>query len=203
MAGHRQRSLWIAAASIVLVWLMAWAGFTIARHSRMTAEKVNQYLQSLDLAKLSSEERARALHKLIDKINSLSPEERRRWQFDNDFFSQLTDEEKAMFIDAILPGQMKQALTMFEQMPKEQRQKQIDDALQEIKSRPNRGRRRNPDGSTNRPFLSPELEAKVRTTGLKSLYGNSSAQTKAELAPLMLEIQRQMENGKLGPINGF
>jgi hypothetical protein len=50
---------------------------------------------------------------------------------------------------------------------------------------------------TNGPPISPELEAKIRTIGLQSFYSQSSAETKAELAPVLEELQHSMESGRI------
>ena len=165
----------------------------------MTAERVYAYQNSLALDTLSAEQRRKALQALVDKLNALSPEERQKWHFDRDWFRQLTDEEKSWFVDAFLPGELKQALAFFEKRPKEQQQKDIDDALRELREHSaNPGRAVGGGaGGTNGPLVSPELDKKIRTMGLNALYSQGSAQTKAELAPLLLEVQRQMERGQL------
>lgn len=164
----------------------------------MTADKLRAYVESVDFSQLTGEARMRALRDLADKLNALSYEERRRLrgeQLMRDWFARMSDEEKAWFIEATLPTGFKQMINAFEQMPEEQRKKAIDDALKNLRmpNRPGPGTARN---GNQPPPISPELEAKIRTIGLNAFYSQSSAQTKAELAPLLEELQRQMESGR-------
>jgi hypothetical protein len=198
----RRRPLYVALAVIVTAWVVVWAGYVLARKSRMTFAKVSAYQSSLDLSKLSAAERRAALKKLVDELNAMSPEERAKWHLDRDWFSQLTEEEKSWFIEAVVPGELKIALNIFERLPREQQQKQIDQALAELRrnaANPQVARGAGPDGT---PLISPDLDKKIRTMGLNTLYSSGSAQTKAELAPLLIEVQHQMESGQLN-VNGF
>jgi hypothetical protein len=201
---HQQRPVLIAIGAIALAWLLAWSGYVIFRHSKMTADKVNQYQRSMDLTRLSAADRLKALKGLVERLNALSPEERHKWNLDIDWFRQLTDEEKSYFIDAFMPGEMKMALQMFEQWPKARQQEEIDRAMKELQANaanPRAARSLGP-GGTNDPPLSPELDKKIRTMGLNTLYSQGTAQTKAELAPLLIEVQHQFESGQLN-LNGF
>jgi len=204
MSVHRRRSLFIAVAGLVLAWMIALGGYIVFKNSKLTAEKVAAYLRSVDLSQLSGEARAKALRDLARKMNALSVEERRRARFEGDWdrwFAAMMEEEKSAFIEATLPSGFKQMLQSFEQMPEETRARAIDRAMKELaKAREEAEKEKGvavQSPAQRSGELSPELQQKVVTIGLKSFYGESSAQTKAELAPLLEEMQRLMESGML------
>jgi hypothetical protein len=203
MLSQRWRPVAISAVAVCGIWLVAFAGIRIARNAKMTAEKVRAYAESVELGKLSGAARAKAIQDLADKLNALSLEERRKARADRlawNWFNQMTEDEKASFIDATMPTGFKQMLAAFEQLPEEKRRKSIDDALRRLKEARDQGAggpgAGGPGGTNGPPVLSDELQAKVRTIGLKTFYSQSSAQTKAELAPVLEELQRVMESGR-------
>jgi len=193
--------------AVLAIWMLAMAGFTLARNAQMTLEKVKAYVESVDLSKLSGDARAEALRKLADMLNALSLEERQRARLERltwGWLAQMTEEEKASFIEATLPTGFKQMLSAFEQLPEDKRRRTIDDALKRLREAqagaPGALSRTNAAGTNAPPPLSDELQAKIRTIGLRTFYTQSSAQTKAELAPVLEEMQRVMESGR--PFHG-
>lgn len=202
MLNPRQKPLVFGVLGLVLVWLIAWGGYRLAQCQRVTGERVQAYLRSIDLNSLSGDARAQALRKLAAMLNALPFEERRLARLDrawSRWFTAMTDAEKGDFIEATMPTGFKQMLGSFEQLPAERRRKTIDDALKRLKEAREQMLADGgppPDWGTNGPpVLSDELRQKVVTTGLKSFYSESSAQTKAEVAPLLEELQRMMESG--------
>ena len=193
----------ITGGVICAVWLVAVGAYRIAGNAKMTAEKVQAYAASVDISKLTGAARAKALRELAEKLNALSLEERRKARLDRtarDWFERMREEEKAGFIEATMPTGFKQMLTAFEQLPAEKRRESIDQALFRLRQARDGGRGGagggNRGGTNGPPVLSEELQAKMRTIGLKTFYSQSSAQTKAELAPLLEELQRAMESGR-------
>ena len=189
-----------AGISLVAIWIVAVAGYTIAKNAKATPEKVKAYVESVDLSKLSAAERAKAIRKLADMLNKLSLEDRRRARLERltwNWFNEMTEEEKGTFLEATMPTGFKQMLTSFEQLPEEKRKKTVDDALRRLKeAQSQEPALANNNGTNGPPVLSKELEAKVRSIGLQTFYSQSSAQMKAELAPMLEEMQRVMESGR-------
>jgi hypothetical protein len=202
MLNQRQRFLVWAASALVGIWLAAWAGHWYLDRIKMTADKVRAYMASVDFSQLTGEARAKAIRDLEDKLNALSYEERQRLRAEHlmgDWFAQMTEDEKSQFIDATMPTGFKQMIGAFEQLPEDKRRKMVDDALNNLREANQRATSGNGATSrgTNGPPVSPELEAKIRTIGLNSFYSQSSAETKAELAPVLEELQRSMESGRM------
>jgi hypothetical protein len=201
---RRQRAGLFALLAVAAVWLLALGGYAVAQHFKVTAEKVRAFVEGTDLDKLPGTARARALRELADMINALSPEERQQARLNRlwaQWFNEMTEDERAAFLDATLPSGFKQMLASFEKLAPERRQKAVDTAIKQLKdlrdATPEEFQKKTAPRNTNAPVLSEDLQKKVVFTGLQSVYGNSSAETKAELAPLLEEVQKNMQSGRL------
>lgn len=203
MRTRRQWTIFYAAAALVGIWVVATAGYFISQRLKVTAEKVQAFVAARDLNSLSGAERARAIEKLAAMLNQLPAEERQRLRLErtaDKWFGQMTEAEKGTFIEATLPTGFKQMISAFEQLPEDKRRRAVDEAMKRLRetgAKAEPGARPGGRGGADRPPISPELEEKVREIGLKTFFSQSSAQTKAELAPLLEEIQRAMESGRL------
>jgi hypothetical protein len=203
MLNQRQRPILLAMIALVLIWAVAIAGYEIARHAKVTPEKVRAYIDSTDFSQLSAAEREAAIRKLAAMLNALSLEERRSLRLERTaWFNAMTEAEKSEFLEATLPTGFKQMLTAFEDMPPDKRKHVVDQAIKQMKDANENmaAGGQSPSAGGNGPMLSPELQEKVTKIGLQSFYSQSSAQTKAELAPLLEEMQHTMESGRMrGP----
>jgi len=202
MLNPRQRLIFLAVTALVVIWAVAITGYQIAKNSRVTAEKVRAYAESVDFSRLSASERAAAIRKMAAMLNALTLEERQSLRLDRTayrWFDKMTEEEKGKFLEATMPTGFKQMLAAFEDMPADKRQRVVDQAVRQMQDAREKmaagGQMPQPDA--NGVVLSPELQEKMTKIGLQSFYSQSSAQTKAELAPLLEEMQRTMESGRM------
>ena len=202
MFSQRQRPLVLALAALAVIWVVAMAGYQLAKQATVTPEKVRAYTEALDFKRLTAAERAAALQKLAAMLNALSLEERQSLRLDHTaykWFEQMTEAEKSAFLEATMPTGFKQMLGAFEELPADKRQRVIDQSVKQMKTAREQlaAGGKMPSPGTNAVVLSPELQEQVTKIGLKSFYSQSTAQTKAEMAPLLEEIQRNMESGRM------
>lgn len=198
--------------ALVLVWGLVVAGWRWAEAVKVTPERVRAFLASVDLKNLSAADRASALRRLADQLNALSWEDRRQLRLDGTlaaWLEAMNEEEQLAFVEATLPTGMTQMLTAFDELPEDRRRRIIEESVSRLRTEQERwlaeggesaGETGDGGGEDGEPGptagLSPEMEEKVRTLGLQTFYRESSAQAKAELAPLLEELQRSMESGR-------
>jgi hypothetical protein len=191
--------LW-AGIALILVWVTVFAGYRIADALRATPQKVAAYAASLDLASLSPGARRAALERLAKQLNALDFEARREARLGriwDGLFEQMTDAEKAWFVEQTLPVGIRQMLDAFETLPEDKRRRAVEDSVRRLReARANRNPGEEPP-PTNTPIVSEEMQRQMVSLGMKTFYSESSAQTKAELAPVLEEMQRLMESGRL------
>jgi hypothetical protein len=189
---------------LIGVWLVVGTGWTFANRAKATAEKVSVLLHEENPAKMAAEKRTETLNALSRQMAELPMEERLKARLDEGWktwFASMSEDEKRRFIEATLPGGLKQMLSNFEKLPEAKRRRAISDALRDLKRLRDLTASDEQSGirvGTNRsPALSEELQQKIVSMGLQAFYAESSAQTKAELAPILEELQRWMESGAL------
>jgi hypothetical protein len=202
MLSQRKRPVLVAVAALIFIWVAAIVGYQIAQNAKVTPDKVRAYIASVDFSHLSAAERAAAIQRLAAMLNALTLEERQSLRFDNTayhWFEQMTEDEKGAFLEATMPTRFKQSLTAFENLPADKRQRVVAQAVKQMKDQREKmiATGQLPPQGTNGMVLSQELQDKVAKMGLQSFYSQSSAQTKAELAPLLEEMQRTMQTGRM------
>ncbi len=189
-----------AALALVAVWMATVTAFHFSGKARMTAEKIRQFTLATDLTNLSPADRDEKIRALADRVNALPFDERLKWRRTDEWkkwFAEMTEAERRQFIVATLPTGFKQTLEAFDQLPADQRRQFVADAIQRLREDGAAGINQSlaDYGPGGPPPLSPELEKQARVLGLQEFYSDSSAESKAELAPLLEEMQRQLQAG--------
>jgi hypothetical protein len=181
-------SQWIKAiVALAGVWLIAGGVIFWAKASKPTPEKLERYVNSNPLDGKSADARARTIEKVADQLNALTYEERQHMRMGrrlDAFFSSLTAEEQGKFLDLTLPTGFKQMMEAFNKMDPERRKRFVEKALADMERDAERGAQ---------PPVDDEVMQKMVEQGLRSYYSDASADVKMDLAPLIEQMQKNLQ----------
>lgn len=182
--------IWIkTGALIAAVWLVAAVVIHFANASHPTAETVAAYVQSLNLDAMQSADRAKAIEKMEDMVNRITFDDRQqldRERITKEFFDKLTEEEKGAYLDATLPTGFAQLMDSFNKMDPVKRKQIVNQALERMKE--------HPGPPPNVAAGDQNIAQHVIDQGLKSFYKDADADVKLDLAPLVEQMQRNLEH---------
>ena len=182
-------SFWLkTTGAIVLTWIVAAGIIHFARASKPTAQSITDYIRREDITAKNNAQRARMIVRVEDMLNRISFDERQQLQrqgVTRDFVRTLTPDEQSAFLDATLPAGFKQWMESFNKMDPERRKRIVDRALAEMKKH---------EGEAPRN-IDDKLTQKVVDQGLHSFYSDANADVKLDLAPLIEQMQKNLQGG--------
>lgn len=184
-------------AVLALIWGMVWGVMTVTGVFQETPEKVVAYMESHSLAdEEDPDKRRKIISTLADKLNALDHVQIGEFQGDSEnnrdrgreFFQGMSPDEQHFFMEKRIGKAFNQMMNAFNDMEREERQQLVERTLKRMKDddreRVQLERLENAD---------PEATEKIVNEGLKAYYQEASAETKLDLAPLMEQMQRNLQ----------
>ena len=182
--------IWLKAAlALAAVWAAAGLGIWWLHANKPTPQSVTAFLDGANINAKSGRDRERTIHRAEDQLNDLSFEQRQELQKNGStrrFFLAMTKEEQSAFLDATLPADFRQMMEVFNKMDPAKRKAFVTKAVEEMKKHEGEGPVRGMD---------EQMGAKIVDQGLKSFYADANADTKIDLAPLIEQMQRNIQFG--------
>lgn len=156
------------------------------RAARPTPEKLAAFMEANPLVGASEGGREEIIRRVTNELNRLDFDQRRELRADGElrsFFESLRPDERSRFLDLTLPEGFRQMMLALNKMAPERRKKLVDRALEDLRS------------------ASPELAERVNedevrkilAEGVGTFYEEASAEVKMEFAPVLEELQRNVQ----------
>ena len=175
--------------ALAAVWIVAAAAIHFARGAKPTAESVTSYISRTRLEGTSGRGRETVIGNVESMLNRVTFEERQKIQragVTRDFFKGLTPAEQEAFLDATLPAGFKQLMESFNKMDPEKRKNIVERAVTEMKKH---------EGEQPPADRDEKLGQHMVDQGLRSFYKDASSDTKLDLAPLIEQMQKNLQGG--------
>jgi hypothetical protein len=175
--------------ALLIIWAITGGIIYWARSVKPTPESVMRYLDEHPVANASARDREKAMEKIAKELNQLGYEERREVRMSRKldaFFRTLPPDDQTRFLDLTLPTGFKQMMDALNKMTPEKRKQFVDKALADMK------KHEGDDVPEDKRNLDANGQ-KIIDQGFKSFYSDASAETKMDVAPLIEQLQKNLQ----------
>ncbi len=180
---------------LVVIWGLAWGVMRLAGVFRETPETVLAYMEGHSLEDESDPaKRRQIIATLADKLNSLDHLQINEFQANpdgdrrRDFFKRMTPDEQHFFMEKRIGKAFNQMMNAFNEMERDERKQLVERTLKRM--REDEGERR---GLRRLEESDPTATERIVNEGLRAYYQDASAETKLDLAPLMEQMQLNLQ----------
>lgn len=197
-----------AIVAVVGVWVLVFAIRSWAGSKKVTAEKIEQALQSAkfeDLSQVESidasvakkrQEKIREIADLTNRLDFKERENNREKRSGEKFFKLLNSSERQLFIELTVAESMNQFMKALDQMPAKDRKRFVKQGLEEI------AKGKTAEDMERTKELGDDVMEKITQEGMRAYFEKASADTKLDLAPLMEamnDVMQGMRGNRFGP----
>lgn len=172
------------------IWAVAAGAIYFVRSKKPTAQSIAAYIEGNDIDSKSAADRKKMIDRVADMLNRIDYDERqqlRRERVTDRFFRSLTPDEQSAFLDATLPTGFKQMMDAFNKMDPAKRKEFVDRALAEMRKH---------QGDQPPRDIDDKNVQKIVDQGLRSFYSDANADVKLDLAPLIEQMQTNLQGGR-------
>jgi hypothetical protein len=185
----KSRLLLSAAAGLVALWVVVLGAIHFLHLLVPTAASTTAWVNRQDWSPLTPEERAKRLADLANQMNQMSFDERQKLLARRGLqplMTQMSEDERLSLMDQTLSRGFAQAIEAINRMKVDDRRRLVTQAVENMK-------RWDDQQQGPRPGMSDAAMQKVIQTGFSSYLQNASAETKLDLAPLIEQMQINMQ----------
>jgi len=178
---------WRTAALLIAIWAAAAVVIWASRSASPTPEKLKAYVEGHPLEGLDGTQRTQILEKTAAQLNRLTFDQRRELRESTAlprFFEGLSAPERSRFLDLTLPEGFSQMMSALNKMSPEKRQRLVQRVMEDL--------RKNAPQSAER--INEDEVKKIVGQGVSSFYENANAEVKLDFAPVLEELQRNIQN---------
>jgi len=186
-----------ALIAVAVVWGLVFGTLQLAGYYKVTPEKVEKYARENPLDdSMSDEARLKIVEGLANRVNQLDDEQRKKSRENRredgamqDFFKSFRKDEWARFVELTAGPHFDAVMRSFNAMEPAQRKEMVAQILKDMKE----GNRLSPRESEELEAGGVELFEKIADEGVRSYYSEASAATKIDLAPVLEQMQKTMQ----------
>ena len=173
--------------ALVVLWSVVGGALWWAKAHRPTPERIVQFVEQNSIADKSPAERGKFIETVAAQVNRLEFEQRQEMNHQKrleSFWKGMSKDEKARYLELVLPTGFKQMMENFNKMDPLKRRRLVEKAVKDMRQHSGDGPPTDAD---------PEQIRKIVDEGLKSFYSDATIEAKMDALPFLDELERTVK----------
>ncbi len=170
-----------------MLWSIVGGALWWSKAHRPTPDRIAAFVEQNPIADKAPAERGKFIEKVAVQVNRLEFEQRQemnRQKRLESFWKGMNKEEKARYLELVLPTGFKQMMENFNKLEPHKRRRLVEKAVKDMQQRSGDGPPADADAEQIR---------KIVDEGLKAFYSDATIEAKMDALPFLDELERTVK----------